>query len=80
MIDFGKGKELPASDLIREMLEWFLDDVLDELGSRPQVEYALRILAEGTSADRQVRTFDQTGDLKVVVDQLIRETEEGVLS
>jgi carboxylate-amine ligase len=79
MIDFGKNKELPAPDLIREMLEWFLDDVLDELGSRPQVEYALRILADGTSADRQVKTFDQTGDLHAVVDQLIRETEEGVL-
>jgi carboxylate-amine ligase len=61
------------------MLEWFLDDVLDELGSRPQVEYALRILADGTSADRQVRTFERTGDLHAVVDQLIRETEESVL-
>jgi carboxylate-amine ligase len=78
MIDFGKSKELPAPALIREMLEWFLDDVLDELGSRPQVEYALRILAEGTSADRQLRTFEQTGDLNAVVDQLIRETEEGI--
>jgi carboxylate-amine ligase len=78
MIDFGKSQELPAADLIREMLEWFLDDVLDELGSRPQVEYALRILADGTSADRQVRTFERTGDLHAVVDQLIRETEEGV--
>ena len=79
MIDFGKSEELPASNLIREMLEWFLDDVLDELGSRPQVEYALRILADGTSADRQLRTFERTGDLHAVVDQLIRETEESVL-
>lgn len=79
LIDFGKNQELPARDLIREMIEWFLDDVLDELGTRREVEYAFRILAEGTSADRQVATFKQTGDLKIVVDQLVRETAEGVI-
>jgi carboxylate-amine ligase len=78
MVDFGKGKESPARGLIREMLEWFLDDVLDELGSRKEVEYAFRILAEGTSADRQLAVFERTGDLKTVVDSLIAETEEGV--
>ena len=80
LIDLGKQKEQPARELIREMLEWFLDDVVDELGSRKEVEYAYTILAEGTSADRQLRTFEQTGDLKTVVDQLIRETEAGVLA
>ena len=42
------------------------------------VEYAYTILAGGTSADRQLATFERTGDLKAVVDQLIVETEEGV--
>ena len=53
-------------------------DVVDELGSRREVEYAYRILEHGTSADRQLATFDRTGDLKAVVDQLIVETAEGV--
>ena len=79
LIDFGKQEELPARELIREMIEWFLDDVIDELGSRKEVEYAFRILDEGTSADRQLATFRRTGDLQAVVDQLIAETEEGVL-
>lgn len=78
MIDLGKEKEFPARDLIAEMVEWFLGDVLDELGSRAEVEYALRILAEGTSADRQLAEFRRTGDLKSVVDLLVRETAEGV--
>jgi glutamate---cysteine ligase / carboxylate-amine ligase len=78
LIDFGKEVDLPARALIREMLEWFIDDVLDELGSRKEVEYAFRILDEGTSADRQLATYRQTGSLEAVVDQLIRETEEGV--
>jgi carboxylate-amine ligase len=79
LIDFGKQEEKPARELIREMIEWFIGDVMDELGSRKEIEYAYRILDEGSSADRQLATFRRTGDLKAVVDQLIRETEEGVL-
>ena len=78
LIDFGKQEELPARDLIRELIMWFVDDVVDELGSRKEVEYAFTILDGGTSADRQLATFKRTGDLKDVVDQLIAETAEGV--
>jgi carboxylate-amine ligase len=78
LIDFGKQAELPAGTLIREMIEWFIADVVDELGSRREVEYAYEILERGTSADRQIATFQRTGDLKAVVDQLVRETAEGV--
>jgi carboxylate-amine ligase len=79
LIDFGKQTELPARELIREMIEWFIGDVMDELGSRREIEYAYRILDEGSSADRQLATFKRTGSLQAVVDQLITETEEGVL-
>jgi len=78
LIDFGMEAELPARELITEMLAWFVDDVVDELGSRREVEYAFRILRDGTSADRQLATFARTGDLNAVVDQLIVETAEGV--
>jgi carboxylate-amine ligase len=78
LIDFGKKEEMPASVLIRELIEWFLDDVLDELGTRTEVEYAFKILEEGSSAQRQLATYARTGDLRAVVDQLIRETAEGV--
>ena len=80
LIDFGKDVEKPAPELIRELIEWFIDDVLDELGSRKEVEYAFTILEGGSSADRQIRAYHAAGnDTKAVVDQLIRETEEGVL-
>jgi glutamate---cysteine ligase / carboxylate-amine ligase len=79
LIDFGKQQELPARELIREMIEWFIGDVMDELGSRKEIEYAYRILEEGSSADRQLATFRRTGSLQAVVDQLIAETEEGVV-
>jgi carboxylate-amine ligase len=78
LIDFGKQQELPARELIRELIDWFLRDVIDELGTRKEVEYAYRILDEGTSADRQLRVHERTGSLKEVVDHVVRETREGV--
>ncbi len=78
LIDFGKQTEVPARDLIPELLE-FVDDVLDDLGSRELIEGPVqRILTEGTSADRQLRVYERTRDFKAVVDALIAETEEGV--
>ena len=79
LVDLGKDQELPARTLVRELLEWFVDDVLDELGSRKEVEYAFTILEQGTSADRQLARFRETGDLKAVVDSLIAETADGVV-
>ena len=80
LIDFGKERELPARELIRELLDWFIGDVVDELGSRKEVEYAYKILEEGSSADRQIAVYEKTGDIKAVVDHLIAETREGVVS
>jgi carboxylate-amine ligase len=37
------------------------------------------MLQNGTSADRQLRVFANTGDLKAVVDHLIAETKEGLV-
>jgi carboxylate-amine ligase len=42
------------------------------------VEYAYKILEGGSSADRQLKTFEQTGSTRAVVEQLVRETGEGV--
>ncbi len=78
LVDFGREQELSARDLTRELLDWFIGDVVDELGSRTEVEYAYRILEEGSSADRQLAVFERTGDLHDVVDHLIHETAEGV--
>jgi len=52
--------------------------VVDELGSREAVEHVHRVLAEGTSADRQLAVYRQTGDLKAVVRHLIAETRNGM--
>jgi carboxylate-amine ligase len=77
LIDFGKQTEVPVRSLIYELLE-FVDEVVDDLGSRKELEYIHKILDGGTSADRQLKTFHATRDLNAVVDQLIAETMEGV--
>ena len=77
LIDFGKESEVPMRDLVEELLE-FVDDVLDPLGSRAEVEYLRVIAREGTSADRQVRVHERTGHLHAVVDALAEETLRGV--
>jgi carboxylate-amine ligase len=77
LIDFGKQKEVPVRDLILELLE-FVDDVLDDLGSRKEVEHVHTILERGTSADEQLQVFRETGDLRSVVDRLIESTMENV--
>lgn len=76
LIDFGKRVELPERDLIREYLD-LIDDVVDELGSREEINYIRTILDRGTGADRQLRVYKETGDLKQVVDYIIEETEAG---
>ncbi|HKQ60840.1 MAG TPA: carboxylate-amine ligase [Candidatus Polarisedimenticolaceae bacterium] len=75
LIDFGKRAEVPLRRLVPEMLQW-IDDVVDELGIRRDVEYANTILREGTSADRQLKVYGRTGNLEAVVDHLIAETRE----
>jgi carboxylate-amine ligase len=78
LVDWGKGIEVPFANLAEELLE-FVDDVVDDLGSRKEVEGVLRIAKNGTSADRQLARFKETGDLRDVVDQLLEETLIGVL-
>ena len=77
LIDFGKRKDIDAKALAYEMVS-FVDDVLDELGTRKEVEYLMYIADHGSSADRQLRIFQETNDLRAVVDNLIVETMEGV--
>jgi glutamate---cysteine ligase / carboxylate-amine ligase len=77
MIDFGKQTEVPVRDLIYEYLV-FVDDVLDELGSRTEINYIHTMLAQGTGADRQLKVFRETGNLKSVVDYMAAETRAGL--
>lgn len=77
LIDFGIQHEKDTRDLIRELLE-FIDDVVDELGSRHAIQYVHKILHEGTGADRQLAIFAHTSSLERVVDYIVEQTVHGL--
>jgi len=77
LIDFSKAEEVAFSHLAEELVA-LVDDVVDDLGSRAEVEYVSKILSGGCSADRQQDTFKQANDFRAVVDQVVAETAEGL--
>jgi carboxylate-amine ligase len=77
MIDFGKQTEVPVRELIHELIQ-FVDDVVDELGCRKEINHVYNILRDGTSSDRQLRVYHETGDLRRVVDHVTEETMRDV--
>jgi carboxylate-amine ligase len=77
LIDFGKEEEVPMKELMLEYLH-LVDDVVDELGSRDEINYIHEMLAMGSGADRQVKVFRETNDLKKVVDYIVEETRVGI--
>lgn len=79
LIDFGRQKEMSARDLVRELLV-FVDDVVDDLGSREHINYINHILDNGTGAARQLNVYEQSGkDTHAVVDYIVQQTESGLL-
>ncbi|GAB4545995.1 MAG: carboxylate-amine ligase [Anaerolineae bacterium] len=81
LIDFGMEMAKPITEMFEEILA-FVEDVVDELGSRQEVNYVRYILQHGTSADRQLATFYQAREagateaeaMRQVLDRLISET------
>jgi carboxylate-amine ligase len=77
LIDFGKQEEVETPALVQELLE-FVDKEIDELGSRKEVDYIHEILKKGTGADRQLAVWNETHNLRTVVDYIISETTAGL--
>ena len=84
LIDFGKGEPVPYGDLVEELIELTRPDAA-YFGCEAEVANARRIVADGTSADRQMAVYDRAvaagaskqEALKRVVDHLIAETVAG---
>jgi carboxylate-amine ligase len=77
LIDFGKEEEVEVKSLIAELLE-FVDEVVDDLGSRDAIQYVETMLERGSGAQRQLEVYRRTQDLKAVVDYVVEETEHGL--
>lgn len=69
LIDFGKESEVNTRVLIYELLD-FVDDVVDQLGSRHAINLVHKILENGTGADRQLAIYEKNNSLVDVVDYI----------
>ena len=63
--------------MIGELLD-FVDDVIDDLGSRHEIETIENILDKGTGADRQLEVYNKSNNLVDVVDYITSQTIEGI--
>lgn len=85
LVDFGKGTLVPVSDLIDELIELVAQDAI-ELDVRAELRHARTIIAQGTSANRQLATYENAKGsgasereaLQAVVDELIVDTLHGL--
>jgi len=77
LIDFGIEEEVPFNNLIHELLD-FIDDVVDDMGCRTEVNYVYQMMEEGSGADRQLKVFEETGDLVEVAKYIVAQTSKGL--
>lgn len=85
LVDFGRGELVAYSDLIEEFIEMLAQDAT-EFGVREELRHARTIVSEGTSAHRQLATYEMARSdgaedreaLNQVVDGLIADTMYGL--
>jgi carboxylate-amine ligase len=85
LVDFGKGEIVPYGVLLEEIIELVREDA-EYFGCLAEVEHARTVFAHGTSAHRQLATYQLALEdgaepeeaLKAVVDLLIEETVSGL--
>jgi len=75
VLDFTRDRRLTMRESISELLD-FVDDVVDDLGSRGEINH-LRLLLDdpcGTGADRQIEVYKRTGSVPAVTSYLMQQT------
>ncbi len=79
VIDFAQGRRLSMRDAISELLD-FVDEVVDDLGSRQEMNYLRKLLEDprGTGADRQLAVYQETGSMDAVIQFLMQQTMQGI--
>lgn len=81
VLDFERYRHLSMRDALRELLD-MVDDVVDKLGSRREMNYIRTLLdgPYGSGADRQIAAYQASGgDIQQVQRLLIEQTMQGVM-
>jgi len=77
LIDFGKQEEVEFRYLMDEILD-FINEEVEELGSRKEIDYVHELMETGTGADRQLKVWEKNHSGREVVDYIIEETYRGL--
>ncbi len=79
VVDFVRKRRLTMRESIHELLD-FVDDVVDDLGSRSEIDYLRRLLDDprGTGADRQIEVYKRTGSVQAVIGYLMQQVYQGI--
>ncbi|MGZ8995589.1 MAG: carboxylate-amine ligase [Rhodospirillales bacterium] len=85
LVDFGKGEVVACADLLEELIELTREDA-SALDCEAQILHCRSIISRGTSAHRQLATYQarlEAGSspdeaLRCVVDMLVEETVRGL--
>jgi glutamate---cysteine ligase / carboxylate-amine ligase len=85
LVDFGKGVLVPMAELVEEFIELLAQDAV-EFDVRDELRHARTIVSEGTSAHRQIATYEAALEggaseheaLQSVVDELIVDSMHGI--
>src|SRR5450432_2192550 len=79
IVDFVQNRRLRMRDSLHETLN-FVDDVLDDLDSRREINYLRTLLDDprGTGADRQIAVYKETGSTLAVTHFLMQQTMQGL--
>jgi len=78
-LDFVRGRHLSMRQSISELLD-FVDEVLEDLGSRREIDYLRTLLSDpwGTGADRQIALYQRTHSIVAVLRLLMQQTMQGL--
>jgi carboxylate-amine ligase len=79
IVDFQQKRLLSMRQSLHELFD-FVDDVLDDLGTRREIFY-LRTLVDspqGTGADRQLAIYQETGSIQAVIEYLLQQSKASI--
>ncbi len=79
VIDYVQRRRHSMRESISELLD-FVDNVLDDLGSRHEINHIRGVLEDphGTGADHQIAIYEETGSIDDVIQFLMQQTMKGI--
>jgi carboxylate-amine ligase len=70
LVDFKKQREVPVTDVIRELIE-FTSVMHEKLGLKKYISSIAEILDDGNGAQKQIRLYEEKNDVGAVFSEVL---------